>query len=304
HLVPALTEHNRYVVPTASLIERVGTTEEKLKAVVQLIHRAEVVGSDAWRTTQLPVMQRLHRAPPKTSGWGRLWLDRWQERHLVRIYDALDVLSGDAVYTHCNAVARDDQKRPAERRLAVRLLFLKGKAELRQRNPWSMPRENTPPTTPGTLPVANNAPSGPAHEPVSLVEGELVDFDHIVDQLRPQFELCYRHALHQVGRFGAWITLVATIDHEGQVQDVRAKGDGSEPPMIMNCLRSVLSHAHFVPPSTPTATLSVPLTFTVPVANTPTDAGTTKSIVPTKAGVAFSRVNIMSLMRNGWGVSR
>jgi hypothetical protein len=97
------------------------------------------------------------------------------------------------------------------------------------------------------------------------VHGDLIDFDRVVDQLRPQFEMCYRHALLQIGRFGAWISVVAHIDGEGRVRSAKAKGDGSEPPGMINCLTSVISHARFVPPRTSHATLSIPLTFTVPV---------------------------------------
>ena len=264
HLVPALTETNPLAPSTGRLIAAHGLDWEKAQAVQQIRRRLDVVRSEAWGHYEFTRMTRRQADAVKTAPWARQWITSWRNRHLVRLYDTLATLPTQQTVALCEQIVRDPRVSAAEQRYAARVLYLTGKATIGSTPKRDQNRQVTAADSTGDRRGVDKASDWTGAERAELLQGELANFDAVIDQLRPQLELCYRHALHQVGRFGAWIRLIAIVDKRGRVTSVKAKGDGSEPPMMMNCLRTVMSHAQFAPPRTSPATLALPLTFTVP----------------------------------------
>jgi len=285
HFVPLLTADNPRLPQTAALVARTGNTREKEAAGAQVIQLANTIGSDAWRAAQRPTFGRLNDRSLATKSDEERWLDGWQKRHLVRVYDALDALGGDRVLDHCRKVARDEERRPAERQLALGVLSSHGRVgqgKAQARKPWEMPTGGAgqPPGAQGydqtTWP---GAPTGPASDwslpkdrsrradAPTVTGGKIINVDEVVDALRPYFRMCYLRALHDHGRFGAWIIVNAQVRSTGRVAAVSSSGDESVPYSMTACLEGVVRQASFVPPVGGSAVVSIPLAFTAPATN-------------------------------------
>lgn len=286
HFVPLLTGNNPRLPQTAALVARTGNTQEKAAAGAQVIRLAEAIGSDGWRDSQRPMFTRMTGGAFHTKSDERRWLDDWQKRHLVRVYDALDELGGKSVLNHCRKVAGDEDRRQAERQLARGVLTSHGrvgKGNGAARKPWDMP-----PGTPGHQPQ----PAGPGKttwpgaptgadsdwrlpkdrsrrvDAPQVTGGKIINVDEVVDALRPYFRACYLRALYDHGRFGAWIIVNANVLATGRVSSVTSSGDESVPYSMTACLEGVVKQASFVPPVGGRAIVSIPLAFTAPAANT------------------------------------
>ncbi|MBW2454607.1 MAG: hypothetical protein JRI68_08855 [Deltaproteobacteria bacterium] len=284
HFVPLLTTDNPRLPQTAALVARTGNDQEKAAAGAQVIHLANTIGSDAWRAAQRPAFGRMNNTSVATKGDEERWLDGWQKRHLVRVYDALDALGGPTVLDHCRKVAKDEERRPAERQLALGVLSSHGRVgtgKATARKPWDMPthaNQSQPQDGYGKT-TWPGAPTGPASD-WSLPEdrsrradaprvsgGKIINVDEVVDALRPYFRACYLRALHDHGRFGAWIIVNANVRSTGRVASVKSSGDESVPYSMIACLEGVVRQASFVPPVGGSALVSIPLAFTAPATN-------------------------------------
>jgi hypothetical protein len=94
--------------------------------------------------------------------------------------------------------------------------------------------------------------------------GAIINVSQVVDALLPYFKICYERSLAQNGRFGAWISLTATVDARGRVVGVKGSGDDGVPHDMMRCLEGVVVQALFAPPVGGVATVALDLSFTVP----------------------------------------
>jgi hypothetical protein len=224
---------------------------------------ANRIGSDEWRAAQRPLIRYMSGIGAITRSDEERQLDGWQRRHLVRVYDALGALGGELTLTHCRAVAANESRQLYERLLAQSVVDgREGRRKDAADSPWA-----TPGATPG-------APSPGASQPTTYggtttgraeVRGGSIDnIEQVIAQLRVNFETCYRQALREHGRFGAWIIIEATVGTQGQVTAVRGSGDESVPPTMMACLQSIVSQTRFAPPRGGDAIVSIPLSFTVP----------------------------------------
>ena len=285
HFVPLLTTDNPRLPQTAALVARTGNEQEKKAAGAQVIQLANAIGSDAWRSAQRPMFDRMNGATFHTKSDQERWLDGWQKRHLVRIYDALDALGGESVLKHCRKVVRDDRRREAERQLALGVLSSHGRVGRGNgaaRKPWDMPQgANGHRPQPGGLGKTTwpGAPAG-ADGDWSLPQdrsrradaprvtgGKIINVDEVVDALRPYFRTCYLRALHDHGRFGAWVIINAKVRSTGRVASVTSSIDESVPYSMTACLEGVVKQASFVPPLGGSAIVSIPLAFTAPATN-------------------------------------
>ncbi len=283
HFVPLLTAENPRLPQTAALVARTGNQREKDAAGAQVIQLANAIGSDAWRSSQQPMFERMNGTTFHTKSDKRRWLDDWQRRHLVRVYDALDELGGESVLKHCRNVARDDQRQAAERQLARGILTSHGrvgKGNGAARKPWDMPQDNHGHPSAGLGKTTwSGAPSGPAGDwalpkdrsrradAPRVTGGKIINVDEVVDTLRPYFRACYLRALHDHGRFGAWIIVNAQVRSTGRIASVTSSGDESVPYSMTACLEGVVKQASFVPPVGGSAIVSIPLAFTAPPTN-------------------------------------
>lgn len=259
HLVPLLTLNNPHLVPTTELIARTGNEQEKATAGRHLIGLAEAVASDAWREAQRPVVWRMapRRGAAPTEGEIRGLLDDWQERHQVRVYDAMKVIGGAAVLEHCRRVVDGEDHKKTEQRLAFSVLAAHGRAKSEPANPWGMPGGpgaqhlgwGQPPGT--TFPGAATDPGEGgvrAAAPPQVTGGTIENIEMVATALQPYFVICYKRALAEHGRFGAWITLDARVASNGHVASVDGRGDDGVPMSMMSCLKGVVQQALFTPP--------------------------------------------------------
>jgi hypothetical protein len=254
HLVPLLTLENTRLAETAALLDATGNDQEKRAGAERVVALAELVATDAWREAQRPVVAEVYRQAasgakatdvlPHETVERRL--EAWQQRHLIRVYDALKALDAEPVLAHCRKIADDDTRSLRHRQLARAVLA----AHAGARSPTAGTGTAAPPVTP------------PRADAPRVYGGTIVDVDRVVDALRPYFRTCYLQALGQYGRFGSWIILNARVVQDGGVAGVTSTGDESAPRSMIVCLQAVLGQARFTPPVGGEATVAVPLSFT------------------------------------------
>ena len=269
HLLPLFTLNNTRLKETAALLEKTGNRAEKREASQRLVQLAETIAQDAWRESQRPIVKRMNA---QGSGLNRShedrWLDEWQKRHMVRIYEAMKVLGGKMVLAHCRDVATDTDRRRAQQQLALGVLAAhKMTKRVAAKSAWGMPPTQAPdPLGPPPASTFGSTVGGDVAAPKRSAEaprvegGTIVNVDEVVDALRPYLLVCYRRALQEHGRFGAWIIMNARVSGDGSVAEVQSKGDESTPMSMMNCLKGVVKQARFAPPQGD-PTVFIPLSF-------------------------------------------
>ena len=270
HLLPLFGPDNPRLTETAALLARTGNEREIRAASIPLIQMANRIGSDEWRAAQRPLIRYMGGAGAHTRSAEARQLDAWQKRHLVRVYDAMGALGGELVLEHCRAVAGNEGRRLYERQLAQSVVDGRERGPKRgSSNPWAVPGTSAPgagATTPSTY-------GGTTTGPAEVTGGTIDNIEQVIAQLRVNFETCYRQALREHGRFGAWIIIEANVGAQGQVTAVRGSGDESVPATMMACLQSIVSQARFAPPrGSSGAKVSIPLSFTVPSEEPPARA--------------------------------
>jgi hypothetical protein len=289
HIIPLLTTDNPKLEETAALMAAAGNDREKKVASVQLVREAEFIASDDWRARQEPMMRRMTATRVLTRGEEIRWIDDWQKRHLVRVYDAMKQLGGDTLLAHCRSVAKSDERRGIHRQLALAVLASFDEVSHgppKRDNAWGMPGASDPLTGPGQTTYAGPPTGGtdpqrkrpqdattPTIRAPRVEGGKIINVNEVIDALLPYFKVCYERSLAINGRFGAWVILVATVNGAGQVVNVTGKGDEGMPHDFMQCLRSVTVQARFAPPQGGDATVSLELAFTVPATYRPSTAG-------------------------------
>jgi len=266
HLVPLLTLNNKRLTETAVIIARTANTEELSAASVRLVKMAEYVGSDEWRAAFRPWIQRQMAASAQVSQRQLdIKLDDTQGRFLVRIYDAMAQLfeaeaadvPPEGIIDHCKDVVESDDRRDAQRRLAAGLLVKAGEIEARQpAAPGGYPGGTVPDGGPA------NAQFGPVRQASRVIQGQVVDVAQVTASLNGYFVACYQREIARQGRFGAWITLYASVNQQGRIAQVQGRAEASVPVTMVRCLEDVMRQAQFAPPRSGTAALELALTFT------------------------------------------
>lgn len=266
HLVPLLTLNNKHLTETADLIARTANARELQAASARLVKMAEYVGSDEWRAAFRPWIQQQMAAGAQVSQRQiDLRLDDTQGRFLVRIYDAMAQLfeaeaaeePPEGIIEHCKEVLEGDDRRDAQRRLAAGLLVKAGEIEARQ-------PETPGGGYPGGPMVGGTTPTqfGPVRQAPRVLQGQVLDVAQVTGSLNQYFVVCYQRELARQGRFGAWITLYATVNPQGSIAQVQGRAEASVPVTMVRCLEDVMRQAQFAPPRSGTATFELALTFT------------------------------------------
>jgi len=280
HLLPLLRVDNPKLEGTAALMAAAGNEREKTAASNELIRMAQSIASDGWREAQRPAAERMSGGKSLTRTQQNRWLDDWQKRHLVRVYDAMQALGTDMLLDHCRAVVKDEARWPTQRKLALAVLAAHQQVSNQPRTdqPWAMPgsglrsgsRQMGPTTTFPGAPTGYSSQTGASQRANSVVDvptvegGKIINANEIVAALNPYFLQCYERAMQRHGRLGAWIILKVQVNSAGRVAAVTGSGDDSVPYEMMECLRAVVRQAQFARPQGGEARVSIPLSFTAP----------------------------------------
>ncbi|MEM1028934.1 MAG: hypothetical protein AAF928_13860 [Myxococcota bacterium] len=272
HLVPLLTLQNERIVETADLIARTGNASELTTASERLVAIAAYVGRAEWREAYRPwLAARLTRNAPMGAGRIDARVADTQRRHLVRVYDAMKRLVGagrdgstpEVLLDHGRDVLDPEgpTRSDAHRRLAAGLLVKAGVLEARSPSGRAAAGPYPAGATPGAMAVGR---FGGATQAPRVLQGQLVDAGTVVSSLNGAFVTCYRQSLAAQGRFGAWVTIYASVDSGGRIGQVQGRAEASVPPALVQCLEAVVRQAQFRPPRSGTAMVEIPLAFTPP----------------------------------------